>query len=420
MADSLRASQQGLEIINRARYKKGWKKQVTVAWWETANTSQATLKRFWLKKPIDRQAFMGICEAVGVNWETVVDMEAELVSPTETSAGSGEGDQTYVERPPIESLCYQTLTQPGSLVRIKGLRQMGKTWLLTNTLERLAKESYRTVHLSLKLAQKSHLSDLDKFLRWLSLMVTRELNLPSQIDEYWEEAEIGSKANCTTYWEEYLLAAANAPLILGLDDVDLIFSDREIYEDFFGLLRFWHERAKSRQLWKQLRLVVSYSTEVYLPLNIQQSPFNVGVPIELPEFSLEQVQTLAKLHQLDLNIEQIESLMIMVCGHPYLLELAFNYLHSHQNNNLTTVLGTAATEAGIYGNHLHQHLFKLLQEPDLASAFQRVVTTNTSVQLEPLQAYQLNRLGLIKLSGNQAQPRCLLYRQYFANYWQNV
>jgi AAA-like domain len=35
----------------------------------------------------------------------------------------------YVERPPIESICYETLLQPGSLLRIKAPKLMGKTSL---------------------------------------------------------------------------------------------------------------------------------------------------------------------------------------------------------------------------------------------------------------------------------------------------
>ena len=81
MADSVRASKRGLEIVNEARYHKGWKKQVTVQWWEIAHTSQATLKRFWQRKPIDRLAFIAICRAVGVDWEEVVERDEILEKP---------------------------------------------------------------------------------------------------------------------------------------------------------------------------------------------------------------------------------------------------------------------------------------------------------------------------------------------------
>lgn len=73
MADSIRASKQGLEIVDEARRKKGWTRSTTPKWCETAKTTQATLKRFWRGLPIDRYTFIEICNAVGVNWQQVVD-----------------------------------------------------------------------------------------------------------------------------------------------------------------------------------------------------------------------------------------------------------------------------------------------------------------------------------------------------------
>ncbi|KST70388.1 hypothetical protein BC008_45175 [Mastigocoleus testarum BC008] len=41
----------------------------------------------------------------------------------------------YIERPPIEDDCYETILQSGALVRIKAPRQMGKTSLLSRILD---------------------------------------------------------------------------------------------------------------------------------------------------------------------------------------------------------------------------------------------------------------------------------------------
>ena len=58
MATSLRASEQGLEIVDRARRKKGWTKNEE-AWWQLALSSQATLKRFLEgKRRIKQNAFI--------------------------------------------------------------------------------------------------------------------------------------------------------------------------------------------------------------------------------------------------------------------------------------------------------------------------------------------------------------------------
>lgn len=69
---SLRASAWGLEIVDKARKKKGWTKTMTVAWWEDAYISRATLRRFWRKLPIQQDNFIKICEVVGVsNWKEI-------------------------------------------------------------------------------------------------------------------------------------------------------------------------------------------------------------------------------------------------------------------------------------------------------------------------------------------------------------
>ncbi|MEG4403772.1 hypothetical protein [Microcoleus sp. MON2_D5] len=73
MANTLRASQQGLDQVEKAIHaKKRWKRN-SITWQQAADTSEATLKRFWRKIPIKRQSFLRICEAVGVNWEEVAE-----------------------------------------------------------------------------------------------------------------------------------------------------------------------------------------------------------------------------------------------------------------------------------------------------------------------------------------------------------
>ncbi len=108
---------------------------------------------------------------------------------------------------------------------------------------------------------------------------------------------MGSKQKCGNYFQRYLLATITSPLTLGLDEVDRVFQYPEIAQEFFGLLRAWHEKGKNEQAWQKLRLVISHSKEVYIPLNINQSPFNVGLPIELPELNHQQINELVQKHQ---------------------------------------------------------------------------------------------------------------------------
>jgi serine/threonine-protein kinase len=82
------------------------------------------------------------------------------------------------------------------------------------------------------------------------------------------------------------------------------------------------KRRSNLEAWQRLRLVVVHATEVYIPLNLHQSPFNVGLPIRLPELTLEQVQQLVQAYGLSWSTAKTTKLTALVGGHPYLLQLA--------------------------------------------------------------------------------------------------
>jgi serine/threonine-protein kinase len=267
------------------------------------------------------------------------------------------------------------------------------------------------VHLSFQLADGKVFADLDKLLRWLCLKVAQKLRIPNKLTDHWDNETFGSKDNCTTYFEEYLLTEINQPLVLALD-VDRVFDYTEIAPDFFGLLRAWHEEGKNQEIWKKLRLVVVHSTEVNIRLNINQSPFNVGLPIELREFNSQQVLDLAQRHGLNWSLTQVEQLMSMIGGHPYLVRVAL-YQIARKDITLNSLLETAPKEAGLYGNHLRSHLSELEKHPELAAAMKKVVAASSPVRLESREWFKLQSMGLLKLQGDDVTPRCNLYRQYF-------
>lgn len=72
MAITLKTDKQGLAIIDQARIEKNWT-ALAVAWCNQANVSISTLKRFREKKAIQKDAFIAICQAVGIsNWQQIV------------------------------------------------------------------------------------------------------------------------------------------------------------------------------------------------------------------------------------------------------------------------------------------------------------------------------------------------------------
>ena len=323
----------------------------------------------------------------------------------------------YIQRNLIEERCYDTILQAGSLIRIKAPNQMGKTSLLDRIIAHSNQQDYHTVRLNFLQAETTVFNDLDKFLRWFCAYVSHKLKLPSLLNESWNEYR-GSIINCTTYFEDNILVEINNNLVLALDEVDRVFQYPEISQGFFAMLRSWHEEAKTIEIWEKLRLAVVHSTENYGSLDINQSPFNVGLVVELTEFTQEQIEILAHYHQLDYNSSQIQKLMSLIGGHPYLIRLALYHL-ALGNITLENLLQNAPTNAGIYEEHLRRFLHTFKINPHLTQAFLEVVTAQKPVSVETISAYQLYSIGLVKRVGDKLTPSCQLYQQYFREHLQN-
>ncbi|MBD3883684.1 AAA-like domain-containing protein [Phormidium tenue FACHB-886] len=356
-----------------------------------------------------------------ISWTQLIPTTQTPAPPLPTASPEIPGGQMdlesrfYIDRPPIESLCYEAIAQPGALIRVKAPRQMGKTSLMARILHQAEQQGSRIVPLSFQLANQRIFNSSDTFLQWFCASVSLELGLldSEQLAKHWQLADlIGSNQCCKAYFEQYLLPQLSAPLTLGLDEVDRVFASLEIADDFFGLLRALHEEAKRREIWKAIRLVVVHSTEVYIPLDVNKSPFNVGLAIELPEFSFPQVEELLQRYDLSLPENAIEALMELVGGHPFLIRLAL-YAIAHLNLRLEQLLLQAPTEGSIYTDHLRRHLSNLERHPRLMQAFREVVFHDAPVRLPTEQAFKLSSMGLVRLVGNDGMLRCQLYRHYF-------
>ncbi|GAB1542248.1 hypothetical protein NUACC21_49220 [Scytonema sp. NUACC21] len=331
----------------------------------------------------------------------------------------------YIERPPIEQLCYKAIKQQGALIRIKAPEKMGKTSLMNKVLRYARGCNYQTLTLSCQnLVDGTVTTDLKRFLRSFCVVVGNELGLPNKLNEYWDN-QASCNYNSRYYFQKYLLPNINSPIVLALDNVDLVFEHPKIAPDFCKLLRNWNDLAKRGDsnsiVWEKLRLIIVHSTEVYASLDINSSPLaNVGVVIDLPEFTPIQVQRLVKRHRLDWTLDRVEQLMAVVGGHPLLVRIALDSIKLQQKT-LEEILQAAPTASGIFSDHLRELWKNLEKNSELKTAFSKVVKSDeeNQVQLNPMQVKSLQRLGLVTLHGHFAKPRCELYRQYFRMYLQD-
>jgi len=433
MPRSLRVRRDYVEYVKHALPMQGYARQADLA--KDLEISVTTVNNFLNGKPVDHGYFLEVCQRLNLDMSAIAAFDSDVDSSAEVPQGESAADNAgsfalaideealktfYVERPPLETTCFKALLQPGALVRIKAPSHMGKTSLLNYVLLQLQQRDFRMALVNFHMAEAAHLESLEAFLQWFCISVGLRLHQPNRLENLWDSQFSTAKENCTHYFENHLLPAQETPLVLCLDQVDCIltYPQIEIVREFFGLLRAWHELAKVNKRWTAVRLVLLHSTEVYLPLRVNESPFNVGQAIELPEFTLEQSEQLANNHRLSLEDSDLQQLFDLVGGHPYLLEQAFTYLKSHGQKALPDLLELSPTEAGIYRNHLRQHLAALQNSPELAETFKRIVGANCGpIRVESGQAYQLYSRGLVNFKANAVVIRCQLYQDYFASHF---
>lgn len=341
--------------------------------------------------------------------------EKTITTPNDLSFPSAPipfNSRLYIKRPPCEELARAEITRQGCLLRIKAPQKMGKSSLLNQVIAQADSLGYQIAYLDFKDAEEEAFSSIDRLLHWFGAAVCQQLNLPPNLDYYWDE-DMGSKMSCKIFFESYILEHTKRPLVLTINEVDRIFEHPQTAIDFLPFLRSFHEQSRRSAVWQRLRMVLVYSTDIYVPLEINQSPFNAGLSFKLPQFNQAQVLDLARRYGLNWQANrEVEQLMSLIGGHPYLVNIALYYL-SQKTIGMEQLLLDAPTPTGIYSQYLQSYFILLQKNSQLMSAMYRVANSDESIKLDTLVAYKLESMGLISLDGFSARPSCELYRLYF-------
>ena len=341
--------------------------------------------------------------------DTFTTIQNDLSFP---SAPVPFNSRLYIKRPPCEKLARAEIARQGCLLRIKAPQKMGKSSLLNQVIAQADSLGLRIAYLDFRDAVAKVFDSIDLTLRWFCATVCQQLNLPPNLDYYWDE-DMGSKMSCKLFMESYVLQHIDRPLVLTINELNRVFEHPQTAVDFLPLIRSFHEQSKRSTLWQKLRIVLVYSTDIYVPLKIDRSPFNVGLSLKLPQFDRQQVLDLAQRYNLDWQGREVERLMSLVGGHPYLINIALYYL-SQEIVSLERLLLDAAKPTGIYSQHLQSYLILLQKDSQLMSAMAEVINSSEAIELNVLMAYKLESMGLVVLESFSARPSCELYRLYFS------
>jgi hypothetical protein len=229
------------------------------------------------------------------------------------------------------------------------------------------------------------------------------------VAKLWEKS-LAPKRKFAHFMQKYILPTSDGPIIFALDEADRLLQT-DFYTDFFGLIRAWYNKGASDDKWEKLNTVLVISTEPHLFIDdMRQSPFNVGLKLNLEDFDEAQVCDLNRRYGSPVQKQDIPSLMKLLNGHPYLTHQAI-YTMVAQQLSWADLTHVAITDDGPFADHLNYQYRLLLDKPGLKEALKQVIHADRCPDEKAL--YHLSRAGLVKGSGKTYTLRCDLYRLYF-------
>lgn len=350
-------------------------------------------------------------QAVLIETQTEPPLPVEKRLPALSLAspfGTLPPDSPFYIRRQADEQCWQLLNNPhGKTVVIQAPRQMGKSSLMQAMINQAEQTLQKpTLFLDMQLMPQQYLQDEAQFMKTFCRFIARAMQLPTGVvNEMWDDDNT-SALNCSDFIRDWVLRQMTQPFILAIDELERLLTSN-FQNNFFGLLRSWHNNRAYDKRFARLTFLLISSTEPGLFIdNPRQSPFNVAELILLHDFSWSELQVLNQRYHSLLTTEQCQTLFTLTQGHPYLCQLTL-YKIAQTKQSFEALLDQATSDDGLFGPHLRRYYLLVLDKPSFTERIRQVI------QQKPIRRdrifYQLKGLGLITETGF----RNPLYARYF-------
>lgn len=258
----------------------------------------------------------------------VTEKETPGISPSGAMASS---DPRYIVREVDRELEHALERRDTFLILVKGSRETGKSSLVVRHLELASRRhGTRTFHTDFKAFPRSAFDSIESLCQALVSQLSDQLCKPRNAAAAALEDERLRKVptlGLESFVQRWILQESpESALLWALDGVDRLFGC-DAGHDFFSLVRSWHDKRAQLNFraWRRLKILLVGSTEATLFLrNAHHSPFNVGLPIELSDFTEEETLALYRGSGIGgvLEEEEVRRLYALLGGHPYLMSYA--------------------------------------------------------------------------------------------------
>jgi len=317
------------------------------------------------------------------------------------------GNPFYIERD-VDRDFYAWVAHGNGVATVHAPSQMGKRSLFNYVRARATSEKCNTVFLDLKLLAAEPIGDAREAFLNLAYPIADELKIPQNPDSFFTGR--GFPAVKFQRFLEQAVGNLTQRTILLFDDIDAVF-EKPYRDGLIAGLRYVIDQKPQSPPLRNIGFGFAHSHDpAYWIKDSHQSPFNVARTFTLREFNARELGELHARHNNCVPAADFTALNALLGGHPYLTKLALYYIASGEKT-YAQIAREAATDDGIFGDHLRTRLLSVVQA-GLAKPFKQILDTGRCADIMQFQA--LLAMGLVKGTAHtQAQARFGLYRDYF-------
>ena len=226
----------------------------------------------------------------------------------------------YVERQADKDLCASLLR--GEFCYVLTSRQMGKSSLMVRTVRRLRQEGTAVAVLDLT-AIGQNLS-IEQWYDGLTARLGQQLDLEDELLAFREaHLDWGPLQRWISAIETVVLSGVSSPLVIFIDEIDLVRSLPFSTDEFFAAIRECYNRRAQEPKFSRLAFgLLGVAAPSDLIRDTRMTPFNIGRRIELDDFTENEAAPLAKGLGTDEPTAQslLGRVLYWTGGHPYLTQ----------------------------------------------------------------------------------------------------
>jgi energy-coupling factor transporter ATP-binding protein EcfA2 len=340
---------------------------------------------------------------------------------------------SYIERRADKDLLEAVMA--GRFCYILTSRQTGKSSLMMRTASKLQGNGIKSVIIDLTARSTSNATIEQWYLEQV-LEIAEQLGLDEDPFSWWEkESKLSVVRRFTAFFTQVVLKRIAQPVVIFVDEIDSTLSLPFNCDDYFAVIRsLYNKRATDPALKRLTFVLLGVASPSDIIKDARRTPFNIGIRIQLNDFTKEEAQPLrsglAPDEQSSGKI--LEDILFFTGGHPYLTQKtclrvaqwAESYWNEEESSRIVQKLVEEMfqSEKGQASDDNIQFIRKRILSSkvknQLLQTYRAILQGEVSPdnELDPL-LMELKLSGLVKVDGEILVVRNTIYESVFSETW---